>query len=396
MARLVATVTWESNSKRSSDIYFELPESIGDYFTNSPDPFLLVAAPQAAIAGEKRLRVEGACPRLATGLSQGLKWTHSWFPDMTNPIVIETSGYRAPTVDEARIGGSLLSGGLDSLSLIRSVRNRLGPEHPMWVSGSTLVNWNAGSGAGIDVEAYASVERRRRDLEVFASESDLELVPLYSNALSLLDYPRRLPWGRLIHGMAFAGAAHALSHRFHTMFISASSHIGFVHPWGSHPMIDNAYCSGSFRFIHDGITLSRLEKASLVADWPAAMRALSVCVAAYPVRTEKGNCGECEKCLRTALVLLALGADPKDMPFPKTSKEDRLLALGRIRLRPNLLQFWTEMPSRLRAAGDEETAAVVDRLLRNNRWRARLRPIARAVEPLDRGVLGAARKAFGR
>ena len=51
---------------------------------------------------------------------------------------------------------------------------------------------------------------------------------------------------------------------------------------------------------------ARLEKVRDLANWPTALEALRVC----PARLEDGgNCGKCEKCLRTRLELLAAGVE---------------------------------------------------------------------------------------
>jgi hypothetical protein len=75
---------------------------------------------------------------------------------------------------------------------------------------------------------------------------------------------------------------------------------------GSHPALDGLFSSQRIAIIHDGGRFSRLEKVRDLANWPAALEALRVC----PARLEDGgNCGKCEKCLRTRLELLAAGIE---------------------------------------------------------------------------------------
>jgi hypothetical protein len=58
--------------------------------------------------------------------------------------------------------------------------------------------------------------------------------------------------------------------------------------------------------VHDGGRFSRLEKVRDLVNWPTALGALRVC----PAQLEDGgNCGKCEKCLRTRLELLAAGVE---------------------------------------------------------------------------------------
>jgi hypothetical protein len=51
--------------------------------------------------------------------------------------------------------------------------------------------------------------------------------------------------------------------------------------------------------------MSRLEKAGLVGGWPAALQNLRVCNKPEAYQPGRLNCGQCEKCVRTMLELMA-------------------------------------------------------------------------------------------
>jgi hypothetical protein len=75
--------------------------------------------------------------------------------------------------------------------------------------------------------------------------------------------------------------------------------------------LDPNYGSRDLRIKHDGVTLSRLDKARLLSDWNIALRNIKVCGPNWP----GDNCGKCEKCQRTMLELLSVGVLEKTKAF---------------------------------------------------------------------------------
>ena len=84
-------------------------------------------------------------------------------------------------------------------------------------------------------------------------------------------------------------------------------------PYGSHPLTDPRWSSHRLRIEHDTMRHSRLQKTAAVAQWDLGLKALRVCISR---KSEDLNCGRCEKCLRTMLMLLCLGKLAA-APFPK-------------------------------------------------------------------------------
>ncbi len=117
-------------------------------------------------------------------------------------------------------------------------------------------------------------------------------------------------------GAQLAGVLHHYSHRFGEGLIASSEpYDALVMPWGSSPALDHLLTGGRMRVVHDGAGFSRSAKAAEIAGHAAAMKGLKVCWAG----ADQGrNCGVCEKCVRTRLNFLAVGAgEPAcfDQPF---------------------------------------------------------------------------------
>jgi hypothetical protein len=354
-ARLTAKITWEDEVRAPQEVYFEVDQRHANLLAETSDAFLVGAATLAMRAGERRLAVDGACPDLAEGIRTAIAWLNQWYPS-TRSITVEAPNHK-PRSFEDRVAGSLLSGGVDSLAVLASNRNRLAVGHPMRIRNAVLVNWNVGTGRSDVLERYRFFEKLRQQLQIFAAGVDLQLVTVYSNLMVLLDFPRGHEWGTITHGAAFAGVSHALSGGLHSMSIGSSYDIPNLKPWGSHPLLDSNFSSGYLRMVHDGVRLSRIEKVRLMAEWPEALAVVNVCIGPYNERMDRGNCGRCEKCIRTALALLALGK----LEDARTFGADMITpdSLGSIRVTKDVVaSFWADLAVGLLENGHRELANV--------------------------------------
>ena len=98
-----------------------------------------------------------------------------------------------------------------------------------------------------------------------------------------------------------------------------------VIPWGSSPLTDHLLSSEVFTVIHDGASHSRTEKVGEISDWPVGIKNLRVC---WQGKDKYKNCGQCEKCIRTKLNFLAVGA-----PIPECFPESDIYSdLDKIKL----------------------------------------------------------------
>jgi hypothetical protein len=106
------------------------------------------------------------------------------------------------------------------------------------------------------------------------------------------------------HGGALAALGHMLNQHFDRLVISASYPLACDTPWGSHWETDPLWSSESLQVIHEGAELWRTEKLRILVDEPLVRKHLRVCI-----RSEgRGlNCGRCEKCIRTMLILAQCG-----------------------------------------------------------------------------------------
>lgn len=318
--RIAATVHWEDCSRPSQDIFFETVHGYGDWLTCSPHPFLVACLVPAMQWGERRLAIDHAlCPELVEGLITVMAYFQTWDGPQKKPIPIEGRGSRLPEKHKAAYEGGFLSGGVDSLAMLRLNRMRYPPEHPHAFQACLMVH-------GFDTghtDPLTEGDVFQRNLEAAASaalDAGVELIPVVTNIRTLdhcVDF-----WMDKFCAAGLAAVGHAFAARFSAVAIASSYDIPNLVKVCSHPLIDPNYSSADLRIRHDDVRLSRLDKLRVVAGWPAALENMRVCTANDPVLL---NCGRCEKCIRTMTMLLALEKLAQSPAFPNQDVSPELL-----------------------------------------------------------------------
>jgi hypothetical protein len=174
---------------------------------------------------------------------------------------------------------------------------------------------------------------------------------------------RRSPWGRT-HGGPTAALGHLLRRSLREVRISASYPRVFDQPWGSHWRIDPCWSSETLAVVHVGDEKWRTEKLLDIIDEPAARRHLRVCRAN---RSPTGNCGRCEKCIRTMLILDGAGQLENFALFPLAPQLARNIdALPK--LKPDVTTVYRAF---LEGEHSPEVRTAIERLLHrsgDSRW----------------------------
>lgn len=302
-ARISALMVWEDSDRPPLEVFFETGQRFANSLICNPDAFLAAAIVPALWAGERRIHIEEAvCPLLLENLGNAVALLLYWHKAFRQPIRIEAPARTAPANLPERHAGVFLSGGLDSLFTLRDNRQRYPREHPLSIHYGILVHgFDMGYMPGKDDSS--AFEQARKTLAPIVEETGIVLVPLVTNLRQLnndIDF-----WAHQFHGAALSAVAHSLGGMLDRIYIASSpaANIRFT-PWGSHPLLDTLYSSCDVQVVHHGMQYTRLEKTAVVAEWPAGRDNLRVCLKNRP---EKLNCGCCEKCVRTRLMLLLCG-----------------------------------------------------------------------------------------
>jgi hypothetical protein len=143
-------------------------------------------------------------------------------------------------------------------------------------------------------------------------------------------------------------------------------------PHGTHPCLDHHYATEAVAVRHAQIALSRFEKTRIVAEWEDALSVLRTCFYHRIPDAGRINCGECEKCLRTMLALVALGKLDRASTFPHEDVTASMLGPLEIENPINVL-YYTQCADALSARQRHDLAAPLRRKIDAYRGRERRR-----------------------
>lgn len=254
-------------------------------------------------------------------------------PDLYRPFRLVADGIESEVrpVNERAI--MPLTGGLDSmLTLCRHTD----PARPLGPATERVE-------AALFLPGFAPRPDRRPEYgaatEAVRRIAALRGLPLAAAETNFCEVVRLVPFAS---ATLLSGALTLFSSGFGRGLIGAS--VPYLHPfyrfYGSTPWIDPLCSSGAMSIRDDGTDMRRVEKAAAIGRYPEMLEHLIVC---FDVEGLTGNCGRCEKCLRTMLSFLAVGAE---MPraFPQEIELDRI---GR---RLGFLSAWSFARHTLQAA----------------------------------------------
>jgi len=215
-------------------------------------------------------------------------------------------------------------------------------------------------GYDIELTDWRRAQATEASVRQVAAELGIQVDLVRTNLRSHKDF-RPICWQQT-HGGALAAIGHLLSDHVNQLLISSSYPFAFNRPYGSHWELDLFWSSSRLAITHTGAQKWRAEKLAALIHEPLVRQHLRVC---WENRSPTGNCGECEKCLRTMLVLDGHGCLDQFPVFPGAS----MLAANLERLGPlknDLIRVYAgflemDLSARVRPA----LAALVDRSTRH-------------------------------
>jgi hypothetical protein len=364
--RLSAQVVWEQSEQPVREVYFEASGEFGDAMAYSAEAFVSAALSPALWAGEQRILVEGElCPEFLDNITVVTKVFQNWFPQISQNLVVEAKRRTSSVQTAEGRAAFFFTGGVDSLASLRSNRLNFSRSHPASVKDGIIV-------FNLEVEDPKAFGYALNALSLIAEDADVVIMPVSTN-LRVLNEDWKFWWTAHM-GPALGGVGHAFSRRIASVIIASDYDVPNIRPHGSHPLVDPYFSSFDLKIRYDGIALSRLEKLRLLAGWQVGLDNVRVCNRQEQYQPGKLNCGECEKCFRTMLGLVALGALSKTSAFPHRDVTPDLVE-RRIGIWPTVLPFYEEIAPALAAAGRNDLARVVERTLTIARgeagWRGR-------------------------
>lgn len=360
------------------EVYFEFPERFRSFLDESADAFAAAMLLPSMRAGERLEIRPPISPRLLFQLSRIRDVFHTWFPEFERIDI--AAGARAvthlPGPDRA---ACFFSGGVDSFYTLLKYR-RAGEALP-----APLTHLIFMRGIETRLEWSRDVAESERRVEEIAARTGVECIFGESNIRS--EFP--LHWQNYYYGAGLSATALALSGGLGVICIPSSYSYDHMVPFGSTPLVDEMYSTERLRVLHDGAECTRARKVARILAWDRdlVLKHLRVC---HQNAGGAYNCGECPKCVRTAIPLAILGALDEAELFASRSRVhwERRVARDLPVLTEENLLFARERGT------DPELAAMLERVVRRARRREarrlfvessplrRLRPWVRALRSL--------------
>lgn len=362
----------EPAGRPATEVFFRFPAEYAPAGEPSADPFLAALLVPALVAGEPLVLEPPVSPRLLRRTATVQDILTTWYParrriPVTAPV---RSGVPAAGAGRGQGVGAFFSGGVDSCYTL--VKSRLGL--PSAADPVTHLIFVKGFDAPLaEAEGLAASETRLRDL---AREYDCRFIAVETNLRDVLS----APWAEMHHGSALAAVGLALAPVLGTVLIPSSYDYLELMPHGSHPLLDELWSTETTDFLHDGCEVNRVDRlALLVRHAPALVDQLRVCWEGShggPV-----NCGRCGKCVRTMVMLRALGHLGRTPSFPSELPPDYTRNYG-----PDRRNFLQQNLDQARHTGDPELVCALAGRARMLDRQLGLRLVLRSL-PLGAAVL---------
>lgn len=362
--RLTARVEWEE-SARAESLWLDWPESQLDQVRATADAALLFGYPLAMSYGERRLRLEGeVSPRLAEGARVAMAVIERSAPSHRAVRIECTEGFGdAESGEASRVAGLCLSGGVDALAALQErvtmlpVGHRFRHAQGLFVFGLNSFDFVDGAP---DPARLAVAEAYADRLEAFAAPLEVGLTRVRTNYRALQRSFEA--WAVVAHDSHLAAIGHLMRPRLRSLAIGSAG-AGISEGIPQDPLLAALYSTDDLD-VHGAQPMrTRLEKLQRLLAWPEALAVLRVCFLLRTPGPGERNCGRCEKCVRTALQCIALGAgDSPAVRAAFTAWPDTAEAIASVNLgAPHLRSFYAELVPLLQAKGRDDLAGAISR-----------------------------------
>lgn len=338
---------------------------------SSPDA-VLRASPEAfanallmpALVNNRRLVVENAvCSRWASQMPTAVELLHHWWnvPRIPPQLRARDDGTAAR---EGRTG-LCFSGGVDSFfTLLR--------HHPRVDTLIYVYDYD------IPIRGHRRQPHFEPWLRKLADEGDFQAIVIRTN-LKTHPLMSAVDWFAA-HGACLAATGHLLSDRIGTLVMSSSYDFSSPHPSGTHWKLDPLWSSARLECTHFGATHKRTKKLLEIAREPLPRKYLRVC---WENQDDRQNCGACEKCLRTQLILVTCGELPNYRVFQHdVPLAERIDQLPRVYIADLIPTYEAFLEAGLPLSVEQAVARLVTRSRKwfsrsqaKQKWRRRLNSV---------------------
>jgi hypothetical protein len=300
---------WEESGRPAQTLYFSADGTTAELLHASPDAFAVACLPMVAWVGEKRMQVEGTlCTRYRAGLNSLNQVYSGWFKNVSRVALEPTAGFVPTTPPAQRRVASMLSGGVDGLASLRQNRLDYPLDHPESIRacislfGVNTYDHDENGPVAERLRAFSALQER---LQGLAEAEQFELLAIRTNVRTIgVDYSA---WASVGFGGGHIAVAQLFQGTFDKILYASDGEGPNPHPGPIHPLVTPWFSSNAVVIQSDQDELLRSDKVALLADWDQGRQLMQPCHYVHIPKNGQINCGQCEKCIRTMLLLLGLG-----------------------------------------------------------------------------------------
>jgi hypothetical protein len=323
IAVLSAKIMPDSLPSKPLKVWFLL-EGIKNLPDNSGDPFL-AGFLLPCMYEQENLKIEAPVSKLLLkniGTIQNIM--SNWYPELKKIKIICSNLYTHSRLDNSRNNcACFFSGGVDSSYTLL--------KHKDTIANLILIN-----GFDIKLSNKELWSKALNSSQKISRELGKHMITVKTNIRTLTD-KRRAKWGKkyngdfwgkILHGSLLASVGLCLQSNLNFILIASGGRTEKdLGPWGIHPDLDSLWSTERLKFRHDDLE-TRTNKIKYISDYPVILSNLRVC---YQNKTDKINCGICEKCIRTIITLKLYGKTPSPDIFAKipTIKQIKLCRIDK-------------------------------------------------------------------
>lgn len=353
--RLSATIERQSADETFQAYFdFSVPDetAVSDH-ANAFAAAMLVPSMRAA---EPLTLTPPISPDLCFSLPRIRDLLHVWYPDFHRiELHVTPSTPHSDIVDRA---ATFFSGGVDSFYSLLKHKRQAG------TLTTPLTHIIFMRGVETTLEDSKNVVAAEHWVREIAEQTNVECVYGESNVRTCLQgHWSYIHWEKHYFGSALAAVAHALTPMLGYVCIPSSFSYNHLVAHGSSPLLDEMFSTRSMRVLHDGSEVTRPMKIAKILEWDPelVLPHLRVCI-----HNSGGafNCGKCYKCVRTAVVLHALGLWDRATTFPdkSTGHWERVMNHDHLVLTEENLEFAREH------GAERKLTTMLERVVRRKRF----------------------------
>ena len=293
-------------------IRFEVSNTSSFKFCNSNigSALAMLAFPFATIKGLDLEIPAPVNPELKLSLELlSVYWHQNRKNIFKRPIIIKSDGFSEQVSIDSSISGSLIafSGGVDSTYALSSFTKSTEIVDMLKPTSAIMIN-----GFGYSLEHQEQFDRQFLLNKEYCQKKCIDLFSVKTN------WKEVAPAYQLFHIVGIVGVMNLFAEQFKAGVIGLDFTLNEeikLGVWGNTALISRLLSNSSFPIFPAGGDRNRIEKLEYLFN-NNEYKHLAVC---NNTAKSQSNCGCCEKCIRTKLMLLASGVEISDNMFDDTN-----------------------------------------------------------------------------